>query len=278
MTLPLRKKHLTTAKSIRRKTTATNRQFEKGAAPLNAIQATRVAAEATHQAGRVHQAGRGWCGGDFKSALNRVFKTALLGSCSIYAVAAMNSLAVAQQPGWQPTRMPSQTDARPLATASQAASHSANPTTAQSEGQNSAVVLRWKSVTSSPAPVSNAGSNASSSAFKDSSYSAVATTGSMSNQPSATAPINNSLRSVRPAGGPSELQFLFKYSGEQRGLDRQSVAGRPKCAASQLPATTFGSIWWQSACASWGRSPFASTEQSPGFAISSVATRYALQS
>jgi len=65
----------------------------------------------------------------------------------MYAVASLGSVAVAQQPGWQPTRVPSQSDARPLAASSQGVTNQSN----QSTGQSS-VALRWMSVTNGPAP------------------------------------------------------------------------------------------------------------------------------
>ncbi len=157
MTLQLRKKHQTTAKSIRHKTTETNSLAgkgtdltEKGSDPLKASRFHFV----NVLAGEGQTPFRTGSKVTGQSWLSGAFKAALLSGCSMFTVASLDSVVVAQPPAWQPTRMPSQTDARPLAASSQVATNQAS----QSTSQGSGVALRWKSVKSSPVPASNTAS------------------------------------------------------------------------------------------------------------------------
>jgi hypothetical protein len=103
----------------------------------------------------------------------------------------MNSVAVAQQPGWHPTRMPSQSDARPLPSAAASANYQASQQAGQTAagqaaaGEGSGIVLRWKSVASGPAPAGNASTG-----------NAAAV--SLSNK-SLPGPPHNTMRAVQPA-------------------------------------------------------------------------------
>ncbi len=136
--------------------------------------------------------------------LSIAFKIAVLSGCSIYAAASMSPVAVAQQPGWQPTRMPSQSDARPLTPSSQGATnHGTSQQAAQKADQGTGVALRWMSVTTSPAPASST---------NESSAVTTATAKSSTNRQTAfnappiqtqTSSQANSLRSVQPAAAQS---------------------------------------------------------------------------
>ncbi len=162
--------------------------FEKGSDPLKTRQ---VSAGEGQTPFRITRASRSW--------LSRTFKTALLGS--IYAAASHSTVAEAQQTAWQPTRLPSQSDARPLATSPQGAKNQA----AQNSGQGSGVGLRWMSVTTSPAPTSTtpASSAAMRSAFANNSMSFEAAFNAPPRQVQQSNSQNTSMRAVQPAAAQS---------------------------------------------------------------------------
>lgn len=139
----------------------------------------------------------------------------------------MSPIAEAQQPGWQPTRMPSQSDARPLASAVLAASNQpsqnnqASQNAGQTADQNSGIVLRWKSVSSSRAPASSVQATNNAVAANTSAGNSV-----NSNIPS-SAP-HNGMRAVQPAAAQanaSSSRAVSTASGRTANPLRAQPAG-----------------------------------------------------